>query len=53
MINIESELSDGALVAYVQMQGRLGKGEIEIDRVKESIRENWKRLRRLAAAGSG
>ncbi len=38
VINIDSELSDSALAAYFQKQGRFGKGEIEVDRVKESIR---------------
>jgi len=52
VINIEPELSDSALSAYFQMQGRFSKGDIQIDQVKRSILENWKRLRRFTAAGS-
>ena len=52
-INVEPDMPDEALSTYFKLQGRFGKVPIDIDAVRESIRENWKRLRRLTPAWSG
>jgi pyruvate/2-oxoacid:ferredoxin oxidoreductase beta subunit len=48
VINVEPELSAEALERYLGMQNRFRGDRLDLARVSESIRADWKRLRRLA-----
>jgi len=50
-INVEPDFSQETLGAYFRLQGRFGKAPIDIDLVRDSIRESWDRLLRLTPQG--
>ena len=45
-VNVEPDFSEEALSRYFALQGRFGKGEIDLDAVRAGIRETWERLGR-------
>jgi len=46
-INIEPDLSNGALETYFRLQGRFGKSGLDLEVVRAAVADNWDRLRRL------
>ncbi len=46
-IDVEPEFSEEALATYFERQGRFGKVKVDMDVMRESIREHWSLLRRL------
>jgi pyruvate/2-oxoacid:ferredoxin oxidoreductase beta subunit len=51
VINVEPELSDGALERYLNLQGRFRKSELDATDVGAAIRRNWDRLRGSTTVG--
>ena len=45
-VSVEPTFSEEALAAYFRLQGRFGKSEVDLERVRESVRRTWARLGR-------
>jgi pyruvate ferredoxin oxidoreductase beta subunit/2-oxoisovalerate ferredoxin oxidoreductase beta subunit len=53
VVNVEADMSDEALQAYFELQGRFRKNAVDLDAVRESIQASWQLLRRMQDPAPG
>ncbi len=46
VVNVDSELSEGALEQYFALQGRFRKSKLDLPRIRRTIVDRWQSLRR-------
>jgi len=46
-VDVQPDFSDDALSTYFALQGRFGKSSIDLDPVRDAVRENWRRLEKF------